>query len=125
MWRSAPRPTDRSKELATIERLAKFYADSAQPLEALILTSADATELKPMYAAIKAIEAQRGGSHPGRHRPRGPAVMPPRAPAVLWRDAKPRYAQWLAAINQLIDYEEARCRPRTRPRWTRPRVSSR
>ncbi len=30
------------------------------------------------------------------------------AQALLWSQAKPQYVQWLAAINQLIDYEERR-----------------
>ena len=30
------------------------------------------------------------------------------AAARLWHEAKPQYAQWLAAINQLIDFEEVR-----------------
>ena len=30
------------------------------------------------------------------------------AEALLWAEAKPQYEQWLAAANQIIDYEEAR-----------------
>jgi methyl-accepting chemotaxis protein len=30
------------------------------------------------------------------------------AQALLWTQAKPQYVQWLASINKLIDYEEAR-----------------
>ena len=98
---------DRAKELAAIERLAKFYAESAGPLEKLLDTSADTGELKPLYGAIKDIEAKAvastrdvvsrvaNGDAEGAH-------------LILWRDAKPQYEQWLAAINKLIDYEEAK-----------------
>jgi methyl-accepting chemotaxis protein len=51
-------PADRARELAAIESLAKFYADSAAPLEALMARSADQAELRPLYEAIKQIEAQ-------------------------------------------------------------------
>jgi methyl-accepting chemotaxis protein len=98
---------ERARELAAIERLAKFYADSAGPLERLLDTSADSGELKPLYGAIKDIEAKAvastqtviakvtAGDAEGAHQ-------------ILWRDAKPQYEQWLAAINKLIDYEEAK-----------------
>jgi methyl-accepting chemotaxis protein len=98
---------DRSREIAAIERLAKFYAESAGPLEKLLQTSQDEVELRPLHAAIKDIEAR--------------AVESTRdvvskvalgdgdgAQLILWRDAKPQYEQWLAAINKLIDYQEAK-----------------
>ncbi|MDD2536747.1 MAG: MCP four helix bundle domain-containing protein, partial [Macromonas bipunctata] len=100
-------PASRAREVAAIEELARFYAQSAAPLERLIQTSPDAAELRPLYAAIQAIEAQ--------------AVATTRqvialadagdvegAKTLLWRDAKPQYTAWLAAINKLIDFEEAR-----------------
>jgi methyl-accepting chemotaxis protein len=98
---------DRARELAAIERLAKFYADSAGPLEKLLGNSADAAELKPLYGAIQAIEARALASTREviAKVAQGDAEA---AQLVLWRDAKPQYEQWLAAINQLIDYEEAK-----------------
>lgn len=36
---------DRARELAAIDRLEKFYADSAQPLERLMAKTADAADL--------------------------------------------------------------------------------
>ena len=100
-------PAERAREVAAIDELARFYAQSAAPLERLIQTSPDAAELRPLYAAIQAIEAQ--------------AVATTRqvialadagdvegAKTLLWRDAKPQYTAWLAAINKLIDFEEAR-----------------
>ncbi len=98
---------DRQKELATIERLAKFYADAALPLEALLRTSDDAAEIQRLYGAIKDIEARAVAST------NEVIALVARddlggARQVLWRDAKPQYEQWLAAINRLIDFEEAK-----------------
>jgi methyl-accepting chemotaxis protein len=106
-------PDDRSRELATIERLAKFYADSAQPLEALLQTSPDAAELKPLYGAIKDIEALSLAATKDVIALVGSGDAEG-AKAVLWRDAKPRYEQWLAAINKLIDFEEGRLQAKNR-----------
>ena len=104
---------DRARELATIERLARFYAESAAPLEQLMQTSADAADIRPLYAAIQSIEARAvastqdvigrvaGGDADG-------------AKQVLWRDTKPLYEQWLAAINKLIDFEEAKLQAKNR-----------
>jgi len=100
-------PADRQKELATIDALARFYAESAKPLEALLAKAEDKPELDKLYGAIKDIEAQaiattqsvvkmvEAGDAPG-------------AQSLLWSQAKPQYVQWLAAINKLIDYEEER-----------------
>ncbi|MFZ2298045.1 MAG: chemotaxis protein [Burkholderiales bacterium RIFCSPLOWO2_12_FULL_64_99] len=100
-------PAERQKEVATIEALARFYAESATPLEALVANAEDKAELNRLYGAIKDIEAQAvattqsivkmvdGGDATG-------------AQTLLWSQAKPQYVQWLAAINQLIDYEEQR-----------------
>jgi methyl-accepting chemotaxis protein len=103
----AAAPELRQKEAATIAELARFYADSASPLEKLIGGSNDAAELKRLYAAIQAIEAQsvaatqavitavdQGDTAAAQH--------------LLWTQAKPHYVQWLKDINRLIDFEEAR-----------------
>jgi methyl-accepting chemotaxis protein len=98
---------DRARELAAIERLAKFYADAAGPLEKLLDTSSDKNDLKQLYGAIMDIEARAVAStneviaRVARDDAAG-------AGQVLWRDAKPQYEQWLAAINKLIDYQEAK-----------------
>jgi methyl-accepting chemotaxis protein len=97
----------RRKEAATIDDLARFYADSAQPLEKQIELSADAAELRQLYGAIKAIEAEAVTSTKAiiAAVDQGDSSA---AQALLWTQAKPQYVQWLAAINKLIDYEEAR-----------------
>jgi methyl-accepting chemotaxis protein len=97
---------DRSKEIAAIDRLAQFYAESAGPLEKLMQTSADVAELKPLYGAIKDIEA-RAVASTREVVARVAQGDGEGAQLILWRDAKPQYEQWLAAINKLIDHQEA------------------
>ena len=100
-------PADRAREVATIEKLAAFYADSAGPLEKLISAPGADAELTKLYADIKAIEKRavattaviveltEKGDNDG-------------AQSKLWAEAKPQYVEWLASINRLIDFEEAR-----------------
>ena len=97
----------RQKEAATIDKLAKFYAESAQPLELQISQSADKSDLAVMYGAIQDIEAAAVASTKNLMAAvdRGDTAA---AQALLWTQAKPQYVQWLASINKLIDYEEAR-----------------
>lgn len=100
-------PADRQKEVAAIESLAAFYAQSAGPLEKLIATAEDAAELNQLYGAIKDIEAQAVSTT------RAITEMVDKgddagAKTWLWSQAKPQYVQWLGAINKLIDFEEAR-----------------
>jgi methyl-accepting chemotaxis protein len=98
---------DRHREVAAIEELARFYAESAGPLEGLMRSSDDAQELRSLYGAIKDIEnrsvqttreivaaVEAGDTEAARVR--------------LWSEAKPQYVAWLAAINRLIDFQEAR-----------------
>jgi methyl-accepting chemotaxis protein len=97
----------RQKEAATIDALAKFYADSAQPLEKLIGQSADGAELQRLYGAIKEIESESVATTKALIAAvdQGDAAT---AQTLLWSKAKPQYVQWLASINKLIDFEEAR-----------------
>lgn len=97
----------RQEEAATIAALATFYAESAQPLEQLIDRSADKAELQRMYTAIQDIEAAAVTSTKDviAAVDRGDAAS---AQALLWSQTKPAYVKWLASINQLIDFEEAR-----------------
>ena len=98
---------DRSKEKAAIDSLAAFYATSAGPLESLLATSEDAADLKALYGSIKDIEARAVASTQEviARVTRGDKQG---AESLLWGDVKPQYVQWLAAINKLIDYEEAK-----------------
>lgn len=96
---------ERHKEMATIAKLADFYAQSARALEKIIAAPGAEPELARLYSAIQKIENQAVSvtqeiidlAELGD----GAASM------VLWDKAKPLYEQWLAAINQLIDFEES------------------
>ena len=97
----------RQKEASTIDALAKFYADSAQPLEKLISQSNDDAELNQLYGAIKAIEKESVATTQAlmAATDQGDTAT---AQSLLWSKAKPQYVQWLGSINKLIDFEEAR-----------------
>jgi methyl-accepting chemotaxis protein len=103
----AKTPEERQREQAAIDRLAAFYAQSAGPLEQLAAQSADAREIGALYGDIKAIEARAVASTREviARVERGDSEG---AQQLLWREAKPQYEQWLAAINKLIDFEEAK-----------------
>ena len=98
---------DRQKEKAAIDTLAKFYADSAGPLEKLIGSAGDSAELGQLYGAIKEIENQTVATTKAviEAMERGDTSA---AQTLLWLQAKPQYVQWLASINKLIDFEENR-----------------
>jgi len=105
-------PAERQKEIATIAALAAFYAESAGPLEKLIARPGAAPELARLYADIRAIEAKAVATTQAiiAQAEAGDAA----ARETLWQQAKPQYVQWLAAINQLIDFEEARIQAENR-----------
>ena len=98
---------DREREKAAIDRLARFYADSATPLEALLRAPDAAPELQGLYADIQAVE-QRTVALTERIIALVERGERDAAHALLWGEAKPSYEAWLAAINRLIDAEEAR-----------------
>ncbi|TXI16156.1 MAG: methyl-accepting chemotaxis protein [Roseateles sp.] len=100
---------DRQQEVERIQALARFYAESAAPLEQMISAKGASPELAPLYQAIREAESQAvattqrlidqtGGSDDAAAR------------QTLWQQAKPQYVQWLATINRLIDFEETRLR---------------
>jgi methyl-accepting chemotaxis protein len=103
----AASPELRQREVATIDALAKFYADSAQPLEKLISQSESGAELRRLYGAIKEIENESVASTKAviAAVDQGDTAT---AQTLLWSKAKPQYVQWLASINKLIDFEEAK-----------------
>jgi methyl-accepting chemotaxis protein len=98
----------RQREQATIQELAAFYAGSAGPLEKLIAAhGAKEPEIGRLYAGIQEIEARSVATTQRIVAlvEQGDAAT---AQQQLWSEAKPQYVQWLAAVNKLIDYEEAR-----------------
>ncbi|MFC4621019.1 methyl-accepting chemotaxis protein [Comamonas nitrativorans] len=109
-------PAEQQKEAAAIDRLAAFYAQSVTPIEQLIQRPGADPQLATLYAAIQKLEAQANATTA--------AILAqaqtddPQAQAAareqLWSQAKPLYAQWLAAINALIDFEETRIQAENR-----------
>lgn len=102
----SPTPAERDKEIATIAALADFYAQSAVPLEKLVNRVGAPPELAPLYAGIRSAEAQAVAST--RAIIAQVQAGDAQAAQTLWQQAKPQYVQWLAAINKLIDFKEAR-----------------
>ncbi len=100
-------PADRQHEEAEIARLAAFYAQSAIPLELLMQKSAEKAELQKLYGAIQDIERKAVAATQSA-RDKVAAGNSADAHTQLWAEVKPHYVDWLAAINRLIDYEEAR-----------------
>ena len=100
-------PADRQKEVATIARLAAFYAESAGPLEKLISAPGADPSLRGLYGDIKKIEAQTVATTQAvvDAVDKGDLTS---AQTMLWTQAKPQYVQWLASINKLIDFQELR-----------------
>ncbi|GAA6120849.1 methyl-accepting chemotaxis protein [Acidovorax sp. FG27] len=100
-------PQERQREVETIAALAAFYAQSAGPLEQLIARPGAAPELARLYADIRQIEAQAVNTT-RTIVAQAEAGDLAAAREALWTQAKPQYVQWLASINRLIDFEEAR-----------------
>jgi len=94
------------KEIAEIERLAAFYADSGRPLDLLLQqdTSLPA-DVGRLYTNIKGVEA-RVLPLIGKVIELRRAGQREEAQQIVWRDAKPLFVEWLASINALIDFEE-------------------
>lgn len=93
---------------AEIDRLAAFYAESAAPLDQLVLSAetGDSEEQK-ILESIKEIETQTLPliSEVRRLRTEGDREI---AHQLLLKEAKPAFETWLKRINQFIDLQEAR-----------------
>ena len=99
--------SDRQQELAAIDKLAAFYAESAGPLEKMVNSAGAEPGLKPLHMGIRQAESQALATTRQIIELVGKNEMQP-AHDLLWSQAKPQYTQWLAAINKLIDHEETR-----------------
>jgi methyl-accepting chemotaxis protein len=100
---------ERQQELATIDKLAAFYAESAGPLEKLLSAPGTDPGLGQLYSGIKDVEG-RTVATTRQIIQLVEAGDKAAAQTLLWQQAKPQYVQWLAAINKLIDAEEAQIR---------------
>ena len=100
--------SDAEKAISTIETLAKFYANSAGPLDNLIATGKEVTnkeiaildsikqiERETLPIIDRVIQLRRSGLEDQAH-------------SLLMGTAKPNFITWLARINQFIDLQEAK-----------------
>jgi methyl-accepting chemotaxis protein len=99
--------SERAKAIEDIDTLARKYADSAGPLDAMlapdkqpdpkeleILASIKETEGKTLPLIQEAIRRKQAGDDAG-------------AWNTLMSEARPLFIEWLARINQFIDHQEA------------------
>ncbi|HET8903706.1 MAG TPA: methyl-accepting chemotaxis protein [Saccharospirillum sp.] len=103
----APDTAALNEEIAIIERLERFYQESAGPLNQLLNNGGDvsATE-RQLLSRIQAVEQ--------RTEPLIDEVIDLRqagqrdaAERLMLTEAKPAFIDWLASINAFIDYQEA------------------
>jgi methyl-accepting chemotaxis protein len=100
-------PDELATTLDHIKQLTDKYADSAGPLDAMlvpekqpsadelrILASIKETEGKTMPVIAEVLQLKARGDQTGAH-------------ALLLSKARPLFVEWLARINQFIDLEEA------------------
>ncbi|MDP1998700.1 MAG: methyl-accepting chemotaxis protein [Rhodoferax sp.] len=93
-------------EMATIERLTQFYAQSGVVIEKMLAEdrtlppeiarlngAIKETESKALPLIRKVIELRQ-------------ADQRDQAQTIVWTEAKPLFVEWLARINALIDFEE-------------------
>jgi methyl-accepting chemotaxis protein len=99
-------PEELRREIAEIDRLTAFYAESAAPLDRMI---AEGRGIEPqvasLTAAIKEVEAKTLPLISKVIELRS-AGQREEAQQIVWRDLKPLFVEWLKRINALIDFEE-------------------
>ena len=93
-----------NKSLDEIKRLEDFYTNSAGPLDSLMASNSSNTE-KDILSRIKAVERQTLPLVKSIVSLKGDGRFS-EAKGMLLNDAKPAFEQWLAVINEFIDYQE-------------------
>jgi methyl-accepting chemotaxis protein len=97
---------ERQQHLQDIERLEKFYAESAISLEAMANDTQQFTaEEKTLLDNIKTIE-QQTLTHTAETINLINQGRSTEAHDYLMLNTSPAYTQWLAAVNQFIDFQE-------------------
>jgi methyl-accepting chemotaxis protein len=98
---------ERQQHLQDIERLEQFYAESAISLEAMANNPQQFTvEEKTLLDNIKSIE-QQTLSHTAETIQLINQGRDSEARDYLLQNTSPAYTQWLKAVNQFIDFQEA------------------
>jgi methyl-accepting chemotaxis protein len=100
----SPTQGERDQEIATINALADYYAQSTKSLQALLALPAVNPQVHLFHAEIQKAESQAVATTNAIIE----QVRDGNTQAVntLWSQAKPQYVQWLASINRLIDLKE-------------------
>jgi methyl-accepting chemotaxis protein len=101
----APDTAALNAEIAIIERLERFYQDSAGPLERMLGSQTTTASERQLITRIEAVEQ--------RTEPLIQEVIDLRqagqreaAERLMLSKAKPAFIDWLASINAFIDYQE-------------------
>jgi methyl-accepting chemotaxis protein len=96
------------KHLSDIDRLAAAYAESAQRMDAMFAAKTDtiSDQERRLLGEIKAIEARALPLMAKVVAKRQQGQLPEAQKLLLDEAAQP-FSEWLAAINKLIDHEEA------------------
>ena len=105
----APDVASGTQELQEIERLAQTYQRADQQLQKVL--SAQAHRIpKEVMGMLDEIQRQEtvGLATTQQILQALQQGDRPQAESLLWAQAKPQYVKWLASINRLIDFEEAR-----------------
>ena len=105
----APDSHGSTQALQTLEQLAQSYAHANTQLQRVLQDQAHATpeQVPDMLQAIRQLEQQtlQVTANVVQQLQQGQRQA---AQTLLWSQAKPLYVQWLASINRLIDFEDAR-----------------
>lgn len=99
-------PNELNKDINDIEALDKFYQESASPLRTLLSSSTTTPEEKRIYAKINNIEKQTIPLIEKLIKAKRSNNLK-NAKNILLNEAKPAFSEWLAIINQFIDYQES------------------
>ena len=97
-----------NKEIDSINKLDDFYQESASSMNGMLSSSDSFTaEEKSIYAKINEIEKKSIASYYDKSLMLKNQVMLKKANQILLDQARPLFVDWLATINQFIDYQEA------------------
>lgn len=98
-------PTDLNQHLRNVERLDRFYQDSARAMDNLFASTKPTREEQTQLAAIKAIE-QRTLDLTDRLMELRQSGDTEQARVFLLTEVSGAYSEWLGSINAFIDHQE-------------------
>ena len=101
--------SDLERHLADIERLDRFYQESAGPMDTLLREQGAEGDEQRLLDRIKEIESKTQALTARLIQLRQ-AGQTDDARRLLLAEVSPAYTEWLARVNAFIDYQEARIR---------------